>query len=206
MVYEISYRLDKDLLNKYPKRGLEQNMPSVAVAQKPAALRRGKRCQECNDLLDPESPDDFDNLICTGCQPARRAGNVEALPGVDWQSPRKPAREFTPADKSLIKSVHRNMANEKLLERLNERLLADLGPGASPYTPEQLLREIASLPGADDLARDFSMLRRLLNVARADGTLDEITPQTVDDFAVVFSLNERQLQHLKEVLFAGEGE
>lgn len=116
------------------------------------------------------------------------------------------AREFTPAEKSLIRKVHRYMPAEQLLRLLNERLACDLGPGASVYTMEQLCAEIGNAPVMQGGANDWASLRKLLADAKRKGILDSITKQVVDDFAVVFSLNAKQVLRLKDILLQRDEE
>lgn len=57
------------------------------------------------------------------------------------------ARPFTVAEKGLIKKVHGFMPAQQLLDILNERLVCDLGPEATPYSMEQLYAEIGDAAG-----------------------------------------------------------
>lgn len=110
-------------------------------------------------------------------------------------------RPFTAADRALIRRVHGYMPAAQLLEVLNERLHADLGPDEAPYTMEQLHAEIGELAGdAPEGGHDWASLRKLLAKARRDGVLDGITRQLIDDFAVVFSLSAAQVLRLQDVL------
>jgi hypothetical protein len=43
-------------------------------------------------------------------------------------------------------------------------------------------------------------MRKLINQARRDGVLGQVNEQVINDFAVVFSLNTRQVLALKDVL------
>lgn len=118
------------------------------------------------------------------------------------------AREFTPADKGLIRKVHGYMPAVDLLRTLNERLLSDLGPDSTLYTMEQLYAEIGDAAGAVPAGgHDWASLRKLLAKAKRDGVLGSITEQVIHDFAVVYSLNMKQFLSLKEiVLKTKEGE
>lgn len=115
-------------------------------------------------------------------------------------------RDFTAADKALIRRVHAYMNPLQLLGILNTRLTCDLGEGVSLFTIDQLRTEIASVSSAVPAGgNDWGSLRKLLAKARRDGVLDGISEQTVNDFAVVFSLNQKQLLSLKDtVLQTGE--
>ncbi len=122
---------------------------------------------------------------------ARVAANMVGLPAAD----------FTPAEKALIRRVHGYMAPLQLLGILNERLAADQGNRVAPYTIEQLRREIASVASAVPAStNDWGTLRKLVAKARRDGTLGLIDEQVIDDFAVVFSLNHKQVLILKDIL------
>jgi hypothetical protein len=93
------------------------------------------------------------------------------------------------------------MLGQQLLDVLNERLICDLGPDAAPYTMEQLHLEIGSVAVAvPDGGYDWASLRKLLDRARRAGTLDVISEQVINDFAVVFSLNHKQLVVLKDIV------
>lgn len=110
-------------------------------------------------------------------------------------------RPFGPADKALIKRLHGFMPAPQLLDVLNERLLADRGPEEAKHTMEQLFAEIGETAvetPAD--GHDWSSLRKLLAGARKKGLLEQVTPQLIDDFAVVYSLSPGQVLRLQDVL------
>lgn len=116
-------------------------------------------------------------------------------------------RAFTPAEKSLIAKVHGYMPAQQLLDLLNERLAADLGPDEPQHTMEQLYDELGDAAAVPAGGHDWSSLRKLLAKARRDGVLEAVTRQVIDDFAVVFSLSAAQVLHLQDVLLrAKEGE
>lgn len=110
------------------------------------------------------------------------------------------ARSFTAAEKGLIRKVHGFMPAKQLLDILNERLVSDLGPDAVPYTMGQLYGEIGDASGAPAGGHDWPSLRKLLAKAERDGVLNAIDEQTIDDFAVVFSLNSKQVMVLKDII------
>jgi len=110
-------------------------------------------------------------------------------------------RSFTPAETALITKVHGYMPAQQLLDILNERLTADLGPDEPQHTMDQLYKEIGDT-GVPSGGHDWSSLRKLLAKAKADGVLSHITRQIIDDFAVVFSLNAGQVLRLQDVLLA----
>lgn len=115
------------------------------------------------------------------------------------------SRDFTLAEKSLIRKVHGFMPPEQLLRLLNERLECDLGAKAVKYTMEQLYTEISGIAGAVPAAGSgWAGLRKLLNKARRDGILQQINEQLIDDFAVVFSLSPKQVLNLKDILLRTE--
>ncbi len=110
-------------------------------------------------------------------------------------------RPFTTAEKSLIRKLHGFMQAEQLLRILNDRLMCDLGSDAVPYTMEQLYTEIGDAAGAVPSGEhDWASLRKLLAKARDEGVLASISAQVIDDFAVVFSLNAKQVLRLKDIL------
>jgi hypothetical protein len=100
----------------------------------------------------------------------------------------------------MIKKLHGFMPAQQLLDLLNERLVADQGEDVLPYTMQQLYAEIGEKAAATPAATDWPSLRKLLAGARRAGTLQLVTEQLIDDFAVVFSLNARQALSLKDIL------
>lgn len=160
----------------------------------------GIKCRLCRCLLDPDrAEDDLRLAVCGECRTRPEARRLGALPA----SAAAGAREFTAADKSLIRSVQGYMPPRQLLGILNERLVADLGPDAEPYTMEQLHAELQTAPGSAG-AGDWASLRKLLAQARRQGVLEAVTPQLIDDFAVVFSLSPAQVLRLKDVVLSAK--
>ena len=134
--------------------------------------------------------------------PARRAA-LAVVPNTQAQKP----SVFTSADKALIRKVHGYMAPLQLLGILNERLICDQGGSAVLYTIDQLKAEIASVTTAvPSSGNDWGTLRKLLAKARREGVLDQINEQVINDFAVVYSLNQKQVMTLKDILLNGEDE
>lgn len=131
---------------------------------------------------------------------------VATLPPRPSSAP-KPVGEFTAADKSLIRKVHGYMSSLQLLGIINERLVCDHGSGVTPYTIEQLHAEIASVSSAVPAGTgDWASLRKVLAKARRAGVLDAINEQVINDFAVVFSLNQKQVLSLKDILLQPQEE
>lgn len=114
----------------------------------------------------------------------------------------QPTREFTSSDKALIRKVHGYMSSPlQLLGILNERLACDHVPAVTPYTIEQLHAEIASVSSAVPASGgDWASLRKALAKAKCAGVLDGITEQVINDFAVVYSLNQKQVLTLKDIV------
>ena len=140
---------------------------------------------------------------------ARRLHLLKDEPAKTLAHNRTPAaagtpREFTASDRALIRKLHGYMSAAQLLGILNERLTADLGEATAAYTLDQLRSEIAALSRQEPTGADWASLRRLLAVARRDGVLGQIDEQVIDDFAVVFSLNPKQVLALKDILLAKE--
>jgi len=116
-------------------------------------------------------------------------------------------REFTSADKALIRRVHGYMAPLQLLGILNERLVCDMGDSAALYTIDQLKAEIASVTTAvPATGNDWGTLRKLVAKARRQGVLDLVNEQVINDFAVVYSLNQKQVMTIKDILLNGDEE
>ena len=135
---------------------------------------------------------DARNILASGSPPSR----------VGLTAPRAATpRAFTAGEKSLIRKIHGHLPAEDLLRILNERLVCDLGSGAVAYTMEQLYTEIGDATGpAQAVGHDWASLRKLLAKAGRDGVLDSITAQVIDDFAVVYSLNMKQMLVLKDIV------
>lgn len=143
-------------------------------------------------------------------KPTEARSNLYPLPGRGGSNPpsRTPtARDFTPAEKSLIRKVHGFMPADALLKLLNERLVADQGPDTIRYTMEQLFAEIGDAAGAVPVGgHDWASLRKLLAKAKRDGVLDDIDEHVILNFAVVYSLNMKQYLTLKEIILKTKGE
>jgi hypothetical protein len=149
------------------------------------------RCRLCTCLLNTESPaDDFIGKLCTDCRKRPEAAK-----------PTTARRGFTVADKALIGKVHGYMPAQQLLDVLNQRLVADLGEGAEQHTLEQLHEEIREIAPAAT-GGDWAGLRQLIAQARRDGVLDQVSAQTIDDFAIVFSLTPAQVLRVKDVILS----
>jgi hypothetical protein len=176
------------------------------------------RCRVCSCRLDLDDreDDDLEHGLCASCKDrpeARRLG-ISLAP----VAPRRPhvivaapasgsAREFTLAERALITKVHGFVPAQQLLDLCNERLMADLGPDAPRYTMTQLQDEIAKFGAATPAGgHDWASLRKLLAQARRSGLLEKVNEQVIDDFAVLFSLNPKQVVSLKDILVEGSAE
>jgi hypothetical protein len=97
--------------------------------------------------------------------------------------------------------MHALLPMQQLLDILNERLAADLGPDAAPYTLDQLGATVAqwNVPGAIH-AQDWAATRKFLANARRCGILDRIDEAVIDAFSVVWQLHPKQVMHLKDVI------
>lgn len=172
------------------------------------------KCRVCTCGLGAEEGDDFELKICASCKDrpeARRLGM-----GIAPLAPRRPhtiatatpnaaARDFTPAERSMIAKMHSFIPGQQLLDLLNERLVCDLGPDATPYRLEDLQKEIAKYaPAAPNRGHDWASLRKILGQARRAGVLAQINEQVINDFAIVFSLNPKQVMALKDILLQPE--
>lgn len=159
----------------------------------------------------PGLTDDCQRGLCRDCQTRPEAGRFgkptvtvttrTVGPPPPRSAPSTPPvpRGFSPAEKSLIRSIHGYMPAAQLLDILNTRLVADVGAGAVPFTMEQLHAEVQHLIDPSQ-AIDWAGLRDILTRARRCGLLAEITPQLVDDFATVFQLSPAQLTHVRDVI------
>jgi hypothetical protein len=118
-----------------------------------------------------------------------------------------PTVSFTDADFALIRRIGAFMPVHKLLEILNERRACDLGtdkdPTASsswwPLSPTCTGPRIRPLLGATGPACASCSHR-----PAAPGVLEQINNQVIDDFAVVFQLNAKQVVELKDIVLGAK--
>ncbi len=172
-----------------------------------APLVQQEKCVLCLCLLGGDDEDDMAHRLCCSCKTrpeARRLGFVlppssQQPTAAAWRG--KSARGFTAAEKSLIAKVNGFIPAQQLLALLNERLVCDLGPDAQRYTIDQLYQQIGDASsGVPEGGYDWPSLRKLLAAAKRDKILDSITQQVINDFALVFSLNQKQLMVIKETI------
>lgn len=162
-----------------------------------------RKCSMCGCRLNPALGDNTTLSRCRAC--AQRSHHVvskrpkEPDPSVRAAAGRT---EFGAADKALIRSVHGYMSPERLLEVLNARRLAN-EEAATPFTAAQLQEEIRTLVYAGQSGPgNWAGMRKALASARTSGLLDTITPQVIEDFAVVFSLSPVQAAKLIDIVRA----
>ncbi len=206
---------------------------SDSQALMPAAITSQLKCRGCGVGLKVADGDDEQLGACSFCQqrpqdlkrrpvmvsapppapppaPQARHRAVQAPPITQFV-PSRPtpaaepaqARVFTQVDVILITKMHRLLPHRELLNILNERRV-----GPELHTLEALTSKIAELgSGPTRGGGSWAGTRQLLAEARRNGTLAKVTEQTIDDFAVVYSLNARQVMTLKDnVLPAAEEE
>jgi hypothetical protein len=158
--------------------------------EKPCGTRR--ICLLCGCNIDADSEADFQLNACGSCKSRPEAKRLHHP---------QPPRAFTDAEKALIRKIHGYVPAGQLLSILNDRLKADLGLEATPYTADQLHTEIASVsPPAVNAGTSWAALRKLLAKAERNGTLKLISERVIQDFAVVFSLSPKNVMRLKDVL------
>lgn len=175
-------------------------MPVSAPATTKAAIPSMPRsawpdCRLCGCKLVLGSDDDHRRGLCRDCVTRPEARRF----GPPAPAPRREPREFTAADRALIKQLHAHLPAGDLLRILNDRLQADVGDRHAPYTVAQLeaaQRELAPAP----VATGWTALRRQLAYARREGVLARCTPQVVEDFCVAFSLAPGQAMVLKDIV------
>jgi len=165
------------------------------------------RCRICTCALGLD--DDHTHGVCVDCRKrpeGRRLLGQTLTPPAAASPPTKTAtpppktpRPFTIADRSFIRSCHAFMPVAQILGILNERMDADIGADAPDYTLEQLHAEIATQQ-ASKAEDDWSNLRQVLAIARRCGVLEQVTPQVIEDFAVVYRLSPAQVMHLRDVI------
>lgn len=158
------------------------------------------KCRICGCKLGLDDGDDFVAEVCDSCR--RRPEGRRVLQFPKPAAGYKAARDFTPAEKSMIRRLHGYMPAKNLLDLLNERLMADLGPDAAPYTPDQLHEAIQDHSAAElpEGGHDRASLRRLLIRAQRTGLLSRIDSTVLSAFAIVFSLTPAQELRLKDVI------
>lgn len=171
--------------------------PPSSAASAPA------KCRICGCKLQLAEGDDGERRVCASCSKRPEAGRLGAPCDETAGKPaiQKGAREFTPAELALIRRMHAVMPLPQLLAILNERLMADLGPDAAPYTHSQLKAAVAgwSVPGTLG-SQDWAATRKFLANACAQGILDRIDEGAINAFAVVFQLSPKQVLLLKDVV------
>ena len=130
------------------------------------------------------------------------AETTKAVPGQSDVGQPVPPTVFTDSERSLIARINGLMTADALLALLNERLIAGGTPAAAAHTMEQIRNEISRLAKVGEAVggENWAGLRKLLISARKAGTLAKITPQLIDDFAVVFSLTTKQVVALKDIV------
>jgi hypothetical protein len=179
--------------------------PPISTAAQPVP-----RCKLCSCKLVVGVGDELDRRLCRDCKtrpmpgpssngnghrPTAEAANAPATMAAA-SAPSLPPRPFGPADKAIIKSLH-HLPAAQLLELLNARHIDD---GCAPFTMEQLYEEWKAAEADQARSGEWASLRRVISAARRSGLLATITPQLVDDFAVVFSLSPAQHMHVRDVM------
>ncbi|CAN7781904.1 hypothetical protein LJR175_008177 [Variovorax sp. LjRoot175] len=186
--------------------------------------RAGHKCRLCHFSLKREDGDDIATGLCASCKVSPEAVELAPAPGVlngaiatqpfanmvaavtGKKVPVLP-RAFSEADLALIRKIGAFMPAPKLLDILNERLTCDLGSDEDLYTLEQLNTAIQEVHGGGDpasLGRDWPSVRKLLAQARRAGVLDQISEHVINDFAVVFQLNAKQVVELKDIVLGAK--
>ena len=165
----------------------------AAPAQTPTTFLRCRLCQ----VLLKGGGDDAERGFCKTHIDDPRAIAMLAKPSRQ-ATPGEPP-PFTPAERSLIRHTGVHLPAADLLKILNDRLVADRGLSVVRHTLEQLHAEVAA---ATATAADtgWGGLRRRLARARKDGVLEQLTPQVIDDFAVVFQLTAAQVTYLRDAV------
>lgn len=167
-----------------------------------AAAASFLRCQLCGVLLNEVNGDNKATGRCRDHLNTPLPGKATSTKPSASTSPATgtaapPA--FTIAEHSLIGSIGAHLPASELLKLLNDRLVADRGPGVALHTLEQLQRQVQSVR-ATHTDGGWSAQRRILAKARASGVLPLLTPQVIDDFAIVFRLGAAQVTHLRDVV------
>lgn len=157
------------------------------------------RCQACGIVLNASKGDNRETGRCathldTPVSTRPAAPSTTHRTGATGGPP-----PFTAADVSLIGSISSHLPATAVLKLLNDRLVADRGPGVPLHTLEQLQQQTAKSRSVN-ADGGWSAQRRILAAARTSGALQRITPQVIDDFAIVFRLSPAQVTHLRDVV------
>jgi len=176
---------------------------NTAVRSSPVTtLVKGRRfgvCEECSTRpetrrLDPLPPGASAPARCRLCG-CLLGGNHTT--GIAAQP-----RQFTQVDRALIRKMASILPAAQLLDLLNDRLVADLGPDSPRYTTAMLADELRQLPAPEPTASasDWGSMRKILATARREGVLAVITDQMVENFSVVFSLSPARSLRLRDLI------
>jgi hypothetical protein len=163
----------------------------------PAAAETFLRCQLCTVLLNEKNGDNKQTGRCRDHLHTSAPTKKPAAPASTTGAAAPPP--FSAAEVSLIATIGVHLPATELLKLLNDRRVADRGPGVALVTLEHLQRQVQTLrsTSADG---GWSAQRRFLAKARASGVLQLLTPQVIDDFAIVFRLSAAQVTHLRDVV------
>ena len=175
-----------------------------AVAITP--LRPTQRYGVCDDCAERAEVRRLGPLAPGAAAPARCRLCGCRMVNVGTFAPPAEPRPFTLADRALIRRMGNMLPAHLLLELLNDRLVADLGPDAPRYTEAMLSDALREISGGTAGAggSDWASLRRVLAKARRDGLLQRLTTVIVEDFAVVFSLSPAQALRLRETILSAQ--
>lgn len=192
----------------------------MGKAQAAASQSKCRDCGVSNVGTDPSW--DFENGICSDCTQrrvdrrrlARRtategAGDVSARLGALQRPPTPQFPALTAAERSLISRLKTSLSVGRLLGVLNDRRAADGNDDYPLLTHAQLGAILASTNEAVPGARtggDWAALRKLLRSADRSGLLQRISPQLIEDFAIIYSLSPAQIIRLREIISDAAGE
>jgi hypothetical protein len=172
------------------------------------------RCRACGSSVGHGYGDDLARQICGYCitQPlgkhllARDAMQKSATSAsrVVIDGKVLEPKAFTPAEKSMIRRLWTLMPAQQLLDILNDRLQADRGEAVVLHTMAQLEEEIGPAMPRPERPGDWAGMKKLLAHAARQGILGRISEQVIEDFAVVWSLNSKQVVTLKDIVLAAK--
>lgn len=199
---------------------MQSSMHASSMSAMADVLAPSVKCRHCDNALSAIDGDDFEKRICGTCEESPGAAKrLKAVGGGSGRivnlldRPAKSGRTFTSADKSIISKLHGYIPDAQLLGILNERLVGDMGDGALLYTKAQLHEEVVAIAAANPAVgrapaggHAWASLRKILNKAARSGVLKGVTEQVINDFAVVYSLNPKQVLILKDIVLQAKKE
>ena len=142
-----------------------------------------RQCLRCGIALSARNGDSVDEQLCSDHRRASHEG-----------------KPLTGAELALVRSIGNRIGARQLTELINARRRADKSAGAALLDEEDVVFAMAQRPLQAPAGDGWAQTRKLLAKARRDGTLELVNEELIDAFAIVFSLNARQVMQLKDIV------